>query len=425
MDRARRAGFTALIVVVVVAAAGGFAGPRVRAASVDWPPSTLVVSEVQTGGASASDEFVEVANQGDGPVDLAGLEVVYATASGSTVTRKATWTAATILGPGKRILIANAAGVFAAVADVTYSSGFAATGGAIALRVVGGATVDAVGWGDATSSFVEGTAAAAPPAGSSLERAPGGLAGNGTDTNDNLSDWFVQGAPSPQGLSAPAVPARGRRRRPTRPRAVAQPDGRAITDAVGDAGSDAVRDSRCRHRHRRRRRRDSDADAHPDADPDADAHARPRRRRRRPRRRRRRPPTPTPTPTPTRRRDRSPRRAAGRWHRRHDPGRPDHAARRPGIRPRRVRPGRLGRDRAVSRRPGDRLVAGGDHGDRRRLHLEPVLPADAADLGVGPGRRVRVRPAGGGRARDRAPPGSHPKAGGFGSAARSSVRRTS
>ena len=41
MDRARRAGFTALIVVVVVAAAGGFAGPKVQAASVAWPPSTL------------------------------------------------------------------------------------------------------------------------------------------------------------------------------------------------------------------------------------------------------------------------------------------------------------------------------------------------------------------------------------------------
>ena len=64
MDRARRAGLTALIVVVMVAAAGGFGGPGVRPAAVGWPPSTLVVSEVQTGGASASDEFVEVANQG-------------------------------------------------------------------------------------------------------------------------------------------------------------------------------------------------------------------------------------------------------------------------------------------------------------------------------------------------------------------------
>src|SRR5918994_3102620 len=177
MDRARRAGITALIVLVMIAGAGGVAGPNARAAIVTWPPSTLVVSEVQTGGTSASDEFVEVANQGEGPVDLAGLEVVYATATGSTVTRKATWTASTVLEPGKRFLVANTAGVYAAVADGTYSGGFAATGGAIALRVVGDATVDAVGWGDAASPFVEGNATSAPPAGASIERAPGGPPG--------------------------------------------------------------------------------------------------------------------------------------------------------------------------------------------------------------------------------------------------------
>ena len=158
-------------------------------------------------GASASDEFVEVANQGGGPVDLAGVEVVYATASGSTVTRKATWTASTILEPGRRILVANAAGTIAAVADATYSGGFAATGGAIALRVVGGAVIDAVGWGDATNGFVEGAPAVAPPAGSSLERAPRGVAGNGSDTNDNGADFAVVATPTPQDLASPAVPA--------------------------------------------------------------------------------------------------------------------------------------------------------------------------------------------------------------------------
>jgi uncharacterized protein len=120
--------------------------PATLAAAVAWPPSTLVVSEVQTGGASASDEFVEIANQGAGAVDLAGLEVVYATSSGSTVTRKATWTASTTLEPGRRVLLANAAGSYAPVADLTYTGGFAATGGAVALRVVGGSAVDAIGW---------------------------------------------------------------------------------------------------------------------------------------------------------------------------------------------------------------------------------------------------------------------------------------
>ena len=194
------------------------------------PVSTLVVSEVQTGGTSASDEFVEVANQGATAVDLGGLELVYVTASGSTVTRKATWTAPFPLTPGRRVLVANAAGIHAAVADATYSGGLAGTGGAMVLRPIGGTPLDAVGWGDAASAFVEGAPAAAPPAGSSLERRPGGTAGNGTDSNDNASDWFVQGAPSPQNLAAPAIPADsanpipiGAMTVPRRPTLLAQP----------------------------------------------------------------------------------------------------------------------------------------------------------------------------------------------------------
>ncbi|MEO8572006.1 MAG: lamin tail domain-containing protein, partial [Chloroflexota bacterium] len=104
MDRARRAASTALILIMVVGASAGFGGALVLAGAVTWPPSTLVVSEVQTGGTSASDEFVELANQGAAPVDLAGLEVVYATSSGTTVTRKATWASSILLEPGRRIL---------------------------------------------------------------------------------------------------------------------------------------------------------------------------------------------------------------------------------------------------------------------------------------------------------------------------------
>ena len=204
MGRARRAGLTALTLVLLGSMLP--TAPPARAEDVVWPVSTLVVSEVQTGGASASDEFVEIANQGPGPVDLIGLEVVYSTATGGTVTRKATWAASLLLEPGRRVLLANTSGVHATTADIGYSGGFAATGGAVALRVVGGTVVDSVGWGDAANPFVEGSPATAPAAGSSIERLPGGGEGNGWDTNDNASDWFVNPVPGPQGLAAAAVP---------------------------------------------------------------------------------------------------------------------------------------------------------------------------------------------------------------------------
>ncbi|MGH2483992.1 MAG: lamin tail domain-containing protein, partial [Candidatus Limnocylindria bacterium] len=47
----------------------------------------LVISEVMTGGASASDEFVELYNPHAAALPLEGLELIYVTASGATITR--------------------------------------------------------------------------------------------------------------------------------------------------------------------------------------------------------------------------------------------------------------------------------------------------------------------------------------------------
>ena len=176
-------------------------------AAVSWPPSTgLLVSEVVTGGASASDEFVEIYNASPTGIDLGGLELVYATSTGSTVTRKQTWTSL-VVPSHRHLLIANSAGIWASGADGLYSGGMSATGGSMALRVVGGTVVDSISWGDASSSFVEGNAGAAPVASSSLERKPGGAAGNATDTNNNAADTAVNSSPVAQPLAAAEVPA--------------------------------------------------------------------------------------------------------------------------------------------------------------------------------------------------------------------------
>jgi hypothetical protein len=114
MDRARRAGSAALVVLVMVASLVAGGGATVLAGVVAWPPSSLVVSEIQTGGSSASDEFVEVANQGARPWTCMGSRSSMRRRSGSTVTRKGTWTTASSLAPGQRILLVNAAGSYAA-----------------------------------------------------------------------------------------------------------------------------------------------------------------------------------------------------------------------------------------------------------------------------------------------------------------------
>jgi DNA/RNA endonuclease YhcR with UshA esterase domain len=218
--------------IFTAATAAAAMPPEPAANAVAWPASTgLVVAEVVTGGATASDEYVEIANAGLIEADLGGCEIVYATASGATVTRKATFAEPLLLEPGMHLLVANAAGIYGPLADVTYSGGLAADGGAVALRRGDGSVIDAVGWGTATNSYVEGSVAPAPPAKSSIERLPGGSGGNAQDTNDNRSDWFVQPNPIPQSLAS--APAPGPAGVPTAsPAATATPEPTATWTAI-------------------------------------------------------------------------------------------------------------------------------------------------------------------------------------------------
>jgi hypothetical protein len=168
----------------------------------------LVLSEIITGGTSASDELVELYNPGASALPTEGLELIYVTASGATITRKASWAAGSPEIPGgAHFLIANEAGVYAAIADLTYANGLAATGGSLALRVLGASSaVDAVGWGTAVSSWLEGSPAVAPAAGHSIERLPGGAAGSTQDTDQNIVDFVERAVPDPQNSTSPPVP---------------------------------------------------------------------------------------------------------------------------------------------------------------------------------------------------------------------------
>lgn len=198
-----------LVPLVVVTLLGtGVPHPSAGIATANAAPDHLVISEVVTGGTSASDELIELYNPTSGPLPLEGLELVYASASGLTVSRRAAWDlGAPEMPPGGHLLVANELGVYAPIADATYASGMAAAGGSVALRIVGASSaIDAVGWGSATSTWSEGTVAPAPPAGSSLERLPGGALGSAQDTDDNAADFVVRPVPGPENGASPPVP---------------------------------------------------------------------------------------------------------------------------------------------------------------------------------------------------------------------------
>jgi hypothetical protein len=199
---------SALIVMACIAAALAPMSPIEVAGAAITQADHLVISEVVTGGASSSDELIELHNPTDAALPLEGLEVIYVTATGATITRRAAWQlGAPSVPPGGHVLIANATGVYAAIADATYASGMAATGGSVAIRILGATTaIDAAGWGTASSAWLEGTPAAAPHVGSSIERLPGGAHGSGQDANDNAVDFVERLAPEPQNLGSPPTP---------------------------------------------------------------------------------------------------------------------------------------------------------------------------------------------------------------------------
>ncbi len=172
----------------------------------DWPVSTdLVVGEVLTAGQSGTDEYFELYNAGGADVQLGGLEVVYASASGKTVTRKRTWSDR-VLPPGRHLLLAHEEGVFADAADHTYSGGLSAAGGSIVLRHIDGPIIDSLSWGSAASEMVEGEAGPAPDSGQSLERKPAGDAVNGRDSNDTATDTRINPEPEAEGSAIDPAP---------------------------------------------------------------------------------------------------------------------------------------------------------------------------------------------------------------------------
>lgn len=191
------AALSLLLVVVPTGTTGGIALDH------------LVLSEIATGGASASDEFIELRNPSTGPLPLAHLEVVYVSASGATVSQRVLFAPdAAPIPAGGHLLLANELGTHAARADLVYRGGLSDVGGTLVLRAAGAATaVDAVGWGTASGTWPEGTPAQAPRPGFSIERVVDG-GGETQDTHNNSLDFVERAVPTPQGASsATAAPS--------------------------------------------------------------------------------------------------------------------------------------------------------------------------------------------------------------------------
>ncbi len=152
--------------------------------------SNVKINELQTDGATAHDEFVELYNSGGSPADISGCKLVYRTGIGTVDIVLATVPASTTIPAGGLYVLGGSA--FSGAKDQSFSVDIEAVVGGLALRYPSGAIVDLVGYGSPTNGFFEGTAVEAPPSGQSVGRDSAGA-----DTNNNSADFHVIASPTP------------------------------------------------------------------------------------------------------------------------------------------------------------------------------------------------------------------------------------
>ena len=159
----------------------------------------LMFTEILTGAASASDEYVQIEATGEGVTPLSDLELIYRSASGLTTRRLVSLAALPPLTAGERLLLANAASSVAGEALLTWSDGIASSGGALILRKISASSeiIDAVAWGNAAvAAGGEGAPVAAPASGVVIQRRRD-LSGVPIDSGDNSSDFTLYSEPTP------------------------------------------------------------------------------------------------------------------------------------------------------------------------------------------------------------------------------------
>lgn len=158
-----------------------------------------MLTEILTGAASASDEYVQIEATGEGDTPLSDVELIYRSASGLTTRRLVSFAALSPLATGGRLLLANAAGSAAGQARLTWSDGIASSGGALLLRKISAPSeiIDAVAWGSAVpAAGGEGAPVAAPGSGVVIQRHRD-FSGAPVDSNENSSDFTLYSGPTP------------------------------------------------------------------------------------------------------------------------------------------------------------------------------------------------------------------------------------
>jgi len=154
--------------------------PKLTSATTDH----IVISEIQTYGQSAGDEFIRLSNPTGAAIDISGWKLTKKTGSGAESNLVAKFADGTIIAPQSFFLITPQSGYLGTEsANATYSgaSFSIANNNTIILKNSDGIVIDKVGFGAAVD--FEGAAAKNPENGKSIKR------NNNIDTDNNKNDF--------------------------------------------------------------------------------------------------------------------------------------------------------------------------------------------------------------------------------------------
>ncbi len=177
------------------------------ASPVAAAPGKVVFSEVLTGVPGDNTyEFIELYNAGTEPVNLQGWTLAYRMMDTKDEAQVYHWEREAVVPGYGHYLLTHPDTEVGLLSDAVYTTPLFERKGGLVLRDADGNQVDAVGWGDAPDGYYEGHPAEAALQGASLERRPGGDAGNATDTDDNQQDFAARPTPQPQNSGSPLTP---------------------------------------------------------------------------------------------------------------------------------------------------------------------------------------------------------------------------
>ena len=176
----------------------------------DFPAPTLdhiVISEIMAGEENNNNhDFIELYNPQIESVDLDGYSLIYQLEPEADYITLFEWNSYTILPPYGHYLLGYYGEDFGLAIDAQFMQNLLSSKGSLVLLNNKGETQDSLCWGKQSCENSEGSPASSIAKGNSLERLPGGLQGNATDTDNNATDFSLVSQPAPQNSGSAITP---------------------------------------------------------------------------------------------------------------------------------------------------------------------------------------------------------------------------